>query len=181
MATTGSSTASTATSSNDVIGNILNSPLYSQALKTSYLTEYLPGLMSGTYDIEQARAQEVGDNLMRMQAQREGIRNVASDYAARGMRTPNMVTRGFAPIQASTARQREAAQQNIMGMENRLESMYGRNTGQANFMSQPAGFGTVGAAARQQALSNLLQLPQNWGLTQVAKPSAAPTSGVISR
>lgn len=181
MATTPSATAQPAATGTNVLQNILNSPLYSQALKTAYLTEYLPGLTTATYDVEQARAQEVMDNLMRSQMQREGIRNVASDYAARGMRTPNMVTRGFAPIQAATARQREAAQQNISGMQNRLQTMYGINTGERNFMNQPAGFGTVGAAARQQALANLLQLPQNWGLTQVAQPSAAPSSGVISR
>ena len=162
----------------NILSSILNSPLYTEEIKGAYLSEYLPGLTQANYEINAARAKEVRDAVSRQQAQADAIRSIAGNYAARGMRTPKMVTEGFAPVQRDT----EAAKQNVEDYINNLvankEVLYGVGaTDKETFMSDPTLFGSVGAGARRQALSNLQNLPSQYGLTQVEN---APTSPLVA-
>jgi len=159
----------------NILSNILNSPLYTEDLKTSYLRDYLPGLTEATFNVNTARAAEIEAEAARRQYQADAIRNVAGDYAARGMRTPEMTRRGFAPIQQATEQARTAAERNITGLEAQKELLYGTGAENAEtFMSDPTKFGTVGQVARQSAVQQLQQLPQNYGLTQVENANTSP-------
>jgi len=159
----------------NLLSNILNSPLYSEAIKSSYLTDYLPGLTQSTYNVNAKRSAEVQNSVLRQQAQRRAVRNVAGDYASRGLRTPKMITEGIDPIQQATEQARAAAQQEISGLENSQELLYGKTTAnEGSFISNPAAFGAVGAQARRAAVGGLQSLPQNYGLTQVEKTPTAP-------
>lgn len=168
-------TGNTAIDSANILASILNSPLYNETIKNSYLSEWLPGITQSTYEINAARAQEVKDNVARQQAQADAIRSIAGSYAARGMRTPEMVRRGFEPVQATTAEAKNAAEQNIAAMQNVQDITYGTGAqDQGSFVSNPAAYGSVGAGARRAALSELQSLPTSYGLTQVDQASSAP-------
>ena len=159
----------------NLLSNILNSPLYSEAIKSAYLTDYLPGLTQSTYNVNAKRTAEVQNSVLRQQAQRRAVRNVAGDYASRGLRTPKMITEGIDPIQQSTERATTAAQQEISGLENSQELLYGKTTAdEGSFITNPAAFGAIGAQARRAAIGGLQSLPQNYGLTQVDKTPTAP-------
>ncbi len=159
----------------NILASILNSPLYTESIKSAYLTQYLPGLTQANYEINKARAQEVQNSFLRQQAQAQAIRDVAGSYAARGMRTPKMVTEGFAPIQQATELETTAAQQAINDLIANKEVLYGAGaTDSETFITDPTKFGSIGAGARRSALSELQQLPEMYGLTQVQTPSWAP-------
>ena len=162
----------------NVLASILNSPLYTEEIKSAYLTQYLPGLTQANYEINKARSQEVQNAFLRQQAQAQAIREIAGSYAARGLRTPKMVTEGFAPVQQSTEMQRSAAEQAINELIANKEVMFGAGTtDQESFIKNPTLFGSVGAGARRTALSNLQQLPEAYGLTQVSGASRSPLRG----
>ena len=159
----------------NILSNILNSPLYTEELKNNYLQTYLPGLTKANFDINTAKAAELENDVMRRQYQAEAIRSVAGDYASRGMRTPEMANRGFAPIQQDVEQDRTAAGRNITGLEGQKELLYGAGALDGEtFMTDPTKFGSVGQAARQQAVVNLQQLPQQYGLTQVENANTSP-------
>lgn len=162
----------------NVLASILNSPLYTESIKNAYLTQYLPGLTQANYEINRARAQEVQNSFLRQQAQAQAIREIAGSYAARGMRTPKMVTEGFAPVQQATEMETAAAQQAINDLVANKEVLFGTGaTSQETFITDPVKFGSVGAGARRTALSELLALPEAYGLTQVAQANRSPFSG----
>jgi hypothetical protein len=159
----------------NILSNILNSPLYTEELKNNYLQTYLPGLTKANFDINTANAAELENDVLRRQYQAEAIRSVAGDYASRGMRTPEMVNRGFSPIQQDVAQDRDAAERNITGLEGQKELLYGAGALDGEtFMSDPNMFGSVGQAARQQAVVNLQRMPKDYGLTQVANANTSP-------
>jgi len=157
----------------NILSNILNSPLYTEELKNNYLQTYLPGLTKANFDINTAKASELENDVMRRQYQAEAIRNVAGDYASRGMRT--MANRGFAPIQRDVEQARTSAERNITGLEGQKELLYGAGALDGEtFMTDPTKFGSVGQAARQQAVVNLQQLPKQYGLDQVENANTSP-------
>jgi hypothetical protein len=91
------------------------------------------------------------------------------------MRTPEMANRGFAPIQQATEQARTSAERNITGLEGQKDLLYGAGALDGEtFMSDPTKFGSVGQSARQQAVTNLQQLPQQYGLTQVENANTSP-------
>jgi hypothetical protein len=159
----------------NILSNILNSPLYTEELKNNYLQTYLPGLTKANFDINTAKAAELENEVSRRQYQSEAVRRVAGDYASRGMRTPEMANRGFAPIQQATEQARTSAERNITGLEGQKDLLYGAGALDGEtFMSDPTKFGSVGQSARQQAVTNLQQLPQQYGLTQVENANTSP-------
>lgn len=159
----------------NVLSSILNSPMYTESIKGAYLTQYLPGLTQANYEINAARAAEVKNALLREQAQKDAIREIAGNYAARGMRTPEMVRRGFAPVEAETERATQAAEEYQNQLIANKELMYGAGAQDAEtFVTDPTMFGAVGAGARRTALSELQSLPQYYGLTQVEQASTSP-------
>lgn len=159
----------------NILANILNSPLYTESIKNAYLTQYLPGLTQANYEINKARSQEVQNDFLRRQAQASAIREIAGSYAARGLRTPKMVTESFAPVQQATELERTAAEQVINDLIAGKEVLYGAGAKDAEtFITDPIMFGSIGAGARRSALAELLALPDIYGLTQVAKASSAP-------
>lgn len=162
----------------NVLASILNSPLYTESIKNSYLTQYLPGLTQANYEINRARAQEVQNSFLRQQAQAQAIREIAGSYAARGMRTPKMVTEGFAPVQQATEMEKASAEQSINDLIAGRDVLYGAGaTSAENFISNPTLFGSIGAGARRTALSELMQLPEAYGLTQVSQANTSPLGG----
>lgn len=162
----------------NVLASILNSPLYTESIKSAYLTDYLPGLTQANFEINKARAQEVQNSFLRQQAQSQAIRDIAGSYAARGMRTPKMVTEGFAPVQQATELDKAAAEQAINELIAGREVLYGTGARDAEtFISNPTLFGSIGAGARRSALSELMQLPEAYGLTQVAQANTSPLGG----
>jgi hypothetical protein len=162
----------------NVLASILNSPLYTESIKNAYLTQYLPGLTQANYEINKTRAQEVQNSFLRQQAQAQAIREIAGSYAARGMRTPKMVTEGFAPVQQATEMERTSAEQMINDLVANKEVLYGAGARDSEtFITDPTMFGSIGAGARRGALSELLQLPEMYGLTQVANASRSPFGG----
>lgn len=168
-------TGNNALDSANMLSNILNSPLYTEAVKNAYFADYLPGLTQANTNANNARTAETQNSFLRQQAQSKAIRNVASDYAARGLRTGKMVSEGTEPIQEAGDRATNAAQAQISGMENSKDLMYGANTAdEGSFISNPAAFGAIGAQARRAAIGGLQSQPQNYGLTQVANASTAP-------
>jgi hypothetical protein len=159
----------------NILSNILNSPLYTEELKYNYLETYLPGLTRANFDINTAKAAELENDVMRRQYQKQAIRSVAGDYASRGMRTPEMVNRGFAPIQQDVEQDRTAAGRNITGLEGQKELLYGAGALDGEtFMTDPTKFGSVGQLARQSAVKSLTQLPKQYGLDQVQNASTSP-------
>lgn len=168
-------TGNTAVDSANVLSSILNSPLYTQAIKDAYLSDYLPGLTQANYEINAARAAEVKNATRRQQAQAEAIREIAGNYAARGMRTPKMVTEGFAPVQRETEAAGTAADEAINALIANKEVLYGAGAQDGEtFVSDPTMFGAVGSGARRTALGQLQSLPDYYGLTQVESASSSP-------
>lgn len=168
-------TGNVAVDSANVLSSILNSPLYTQTIKDSYLSTYLPGLTQATYDINKARADEVQNAFNRQQAQAAAIREIAGNYAARGMRTPKMVSEGFAPVQQNTEQAKKAAEDYINQLVANKEVLYGAGaTSAESFITDPALYGSVGAGARRSALSELQALPDIYGLKQVESASSSP-------
>ena len=140
------------------------------------MTDYLPGLSRANYEINTARAEEVKNALRRQQAQTEALREVAGNYAARGMlRGGKVQETGRAPIQRDFEAQTRAIEQQIADLEKTKEVLYGAGTEDGEtFVSDPIMFGSVGAGARRSALSELQSLPQYYGLTQVEQASTSP-------
>jgi len=168
-------TGNTAVDSANVLSSILNSPLYTETIKNAYLSDYLPGLTRATYEINAARANEVKNAFRRQQAQADAVREIAGNYAARGMRTPKMVTEGFAPVQRETAAAEDEAEAAINSLIANKEALYGAGTEDSEtFITDPTMFGSVGAGARRSALSELQSLPAFYGLTQVEQASSSP-------
>jgi len=168
-------TGNTAVDSANILSSILNSPLYTESIKNSYLSDYLPGLTQANYEINASRAAEVKNAFRRQQAQADAVREIAGNYAARGMRTPKMVTEGFAPVQRETAAAKDEAEAAINALIANKEVLYGAGTEDSEtFITDPTMFGSVGAGARRQALSQLQGLPQYYGLTQVENASTSP-------
>ena len=168
-------TGNTAVDSANILSSILNSPLYTESIKNSYLSDYLPGLTQANYEINAARAAEVKNAFRRQQAQADAVREIAGNYAARGMRTPKMVTEGFAPVQRETAAAKDEAEAAINALIANKEVLYGAGAqDDETFITDPTMFGAVGAGARRQALSQLQGLPQYYGLTQVENASTSP-------
>lgn len=162
----------------NILASILNSPLYTESIKNAYLTQYLPGLTQANYEINRSRAQEVQNSFLRQQAQAQAIRDIAGSYAARGMRTPKMVTEGFAPVQQATELEKASAEQAINDLIAGRDVLYGTGaTSAETFITDPTKFGSIGAGARRTALSELMQLPEMYGLTQVAQANTSPLGG----
>ena len=160
----------------NVLSSILNSPLYTQAIKDAYLSDYLPGLTQANYQINAARAREVKDAVRRQQAQTEALREVAGNYAARGMlRGGKTQETGRAPIQRDFDEQAQSVQDSINALVANKEVLYGAGAEDGEtFISDPTLFGAVGAGARRDALSRLQSLPTQYGLTQVENASSSP-------
>lgn len=155
--------------------DILDSPLYTQTLKDYYLADYLPGLTQSTFDINQARTQQVGNEADRARQRGEAIRRVAGSYAARGMRSPGAINRDRSEIQSDFARMSRAEQEGIDRMQNQRDVMFGTGATDAEtFMSDPVKFGSIGAGARRDALSRLQGLPGAYNLLGVNRASTAP-------
>ena len=170
-----SPTGNVAVDQANILSSILNSPLYTESIKNAYLTQYLPGLTQANYEINRARAAEVQNATLRQQAQAQAIRDIAGSYAARGLRTPKMITEGFAPVQQQTQQEKNAAEAAINALIAEKEVLYGVGaTDKETFITDPTKFGSIGAGARRAALSELQQLPEIYGLTQVAMPSSYP-------
>jgi LysM repeat protein len=169
-------TGNTAVDSANVLSSILNSPLYTETIKNAYLSDYLPGLTRANYEINTARANEVKNAFRRQQAQTEALREVAGNYAARGMlRGGKVQETGRAPIQRDFEAQTQSIEQQIADLENTKEVLYGAGAQDSEtFITDPTMFGSVGAGARRTALSELQGLPQYYGLTQVAEASTSP-------
>jgi len=169
-------TGNTAVDSANILSSILNSPLYTESIKSAYLSDYLPGLTRANYEINTARANEVKNAFRRQQAQTEALREVAGNYAARGMlRGGKVQDTGRAPIQREFDAQALEAEQQIADLEKTKEVLYGAGTEDSEtFITDPTMFGSVGAGARRQALSQLQGLPQYYGLTQVENASTSP-------
>jgi LysM repeat protein len=168
-------TGNTAVDSANILSSILNSPLYTETIKNAYLSDYLPGLTRATYEINAARANEVKNAFRRQQAQADAVREIAGNYAARGLRTPKMVTEGFAPVQRETAAAKDEAEAAINSLIANKEALYGAGAQDSEtFITDPTMFGSVGAGARRSALSELQSLPAFYGLTQVEQASSSP-------
>ena len=174
--TTPKTTGNTAVDSANVLSSILNSPLYTETIKNAYLSDYLPGLTRANYEINTARASEVKNAFRRQQAQTEALREVAGNYAARGMlRGGKVQETGRAPIQRDFEAQAQEVEQQIADLEKTKEVLYGAGTEDGEtFITDPTMFGSVGAGARRSALSELQGLPQYYGLTQVENASTSP-------
>lgn len=174
--TTPETTGNTAVDSANVLSSILNSPLYTETIKNAYLSDYLPGLTRANYEINIARANEVKNALRRQQAQTEALREVAGNYAARGMlRGGKVQETGRAPIQREFDAQALGVEQQIADLEKTKEVLYGAGTEDGEtFITDPTMFGSVGAGARRSALSELQSLPAYYGLTQVEQASSSP-------
>ena len=160
----------------NVLSSILNSPLYTEAIKNSYLSDYLPGLTQANYEINAARAAEVKNAFRRQQAQTEALREVAGNYAARGMlRGGKVQETGRAPIQRETEAAKTSAEEAINALIANKEVLYGAGAQDGEtFVSDPTMFGAVGAGARRTALGQLQGLPDYYGLTQVENASSSP-------
>ena len=168
-------TNNTAVDQANILSDILNSPLYTEEIKGAWLSQYLPGLTRANVQINAAQAKEVKDAVRRDQAQTEAIREVAGNYAARGMRTPEMANRGFAPIQRDTDAAEDEAGAYIDSLISNKEVMYGAGTeDQETFMSDPNMFGSVGATARRDAVSGLTGLVSQYKLNQVEEAPISP-------
>ena len=168
-------TDNTAVDQANILSDILNSPLYTEEIKGAWLSQYLPGLTRANVQINAAQAKEVKDAVRRDQAQTEAIREVAGNYAARGMRTPEMTNRGFAPIQRDTDAAEDTADAYIDSLISNKEVMYGAGTeDQETFMSDPNMFGSVGATARRDAISGLTGLISQYKLNQVEEAPISP-------
>jgi hypothetical protein len=143
--------------------NILNDPLYQEALRSYYNESYIPGLTQSQFGIGQSRNAMVENDLSRSQAQREAIQRTAGNYASRGFRSPKMVTKDFSQIQGATAAQKRAEQSAIAAQQNQQDVLYGDGGADLpSFLKDPTRYGSVGAGARRASLSNLSQLSDQY-------------------
>lgn len=163
-----------ATTADDELLNVLNSPQYSRAIQDYYLSTYAPGLTQATYGINAARNAFQANEGARTQQRGEAVRRIAGDYASRGMRTPGAINRDRSKVQGQYAAQSREEQNRIQDLENQRGVQFGEGAqGEESFINNPALFGSVGASARRAALSNLQNLPQLYNLLSV-NPSTAP-------
>lgn len=159
------------------VANVLQSPLYTQALKDYYLTEYLPGLTQTTFDINQARNEFQANESQRARQRGEAIRRIAGGYAARGMRSPAAINRDRSQVQDEFANLSRAEQNQIQSLINQRDVLYGAGAQDGEtFMSNPSLFGSIGAGARRSSLEGLQQLPERYGLLGL-NASTAPLIG----
>jgi hypothetical protein len=164
--------------------NILDSPLYSQNLKDYYLSQYLPGLTQATFNINQAQTEFGSNEADRARQRGEAIRRVAGGYAARGMRSPGAINRDRSGIQSEFANLSRADQNRIQALQNERDVMFGAGAQDSEtFLRNPTLFGSIGAGARRDALSNLQQLPDRYGLlglgasrAPLVEPKPKPTT-----
>jgi hypothetical protein len=143
--------------------NILDDPLYQEALRSYYNESYIPGLTQSQFGIGQSRNAMVENDLSRSQAQREAIQRTAGNYASRGFKSPKMVTKDFAQIQGNTAAQKRAEEASIARMQNEQDVLYGAGgTDLQSFLKDPTRYGSIGAGARRASLANLPQLAEKY-------------------
>jgi hypothetical protein len=143
--------------------NILDDPLYQEALRAYYNESYIPGLTQSQFGIGQSRNAMVENDLSRSQAQREAIQRTAGNYASRGFRSPKMVTKDFSKIQGATAAQKRAEEASIAAQQNQQDVLYGAGGSDLpSFLKDPTRYGSIGAGARRASLSNLSQLSDQY-------------------
>jgi hypothetical protein len=167
------------------VANILESPLYTQNLQDYYLSQYLPGLTEATFNINQARNEFAANEADRSRQRGEAIKRVAGSYAARGMRSPAAVNKDRSEIQSEFGKMTRAEQNQIQSLINQRDVMFGAGAqNKETFLSDPTLFGSIGAGARRESLSNLQDLPQLYNLLGLgastaplvpAEPAAAST------
>ena len=155
------------------VADILNSPLYTQNLKDYYLSQYLPGLTQATFNINQAQTQFGANEAGRARQRGEAIKRVAGSYAARGMRSPGAINRDRSEIQSEFANLSRAEQGQIQALMNERDVMFGAGAqDKETFLSDPTKFGSIGAGARRESLSNLQDLPQLYNLLGLGASTA---------
>jgi hypothetical protein len=155
------------------VANILESPLYTQNLKDYYLSQYLPGLTQATFNINQARTEFGSNEADRARQRGEAIKRVAGSYAARGMRSPAAINRDRSEIQSEFAKLSRAEQGSIQALLNERDVMFGAGAqDKETFLSDPTKFGSIGAGARRESLSNLQNLPELYNLLGLGASTA---------
>jgi hypothetical protein len=155
------------------VANILESPLYTQNLKDYYLSQYLPGLTQATFNINQARTEFGSNEADRARQRGEAIKRVAGSYAARGMRSPAAINRDRSEIQSEFAKLSRAEQGGIQALLNERDVMFGAGAqDKETFLSDPTKFGSIGAGARRESLSNLQDMPELYNLLGLGASTA---------
>jgi hypothetical protein len=155
------------------VANILESPLYTQNLQDYYLSTYLPGLTESTFNINQARTELGANEANRARQRGEAIKRVAGSYAARGMRSPAAVNRDRSEIQSEFANLSRAEQNQLQGLINQRDVMFGAGAqNKETFLTDPTLFGSIGAGARRESLSNLQSLPELYNLLGLGASTA---------
>lgn len=163
------------------VANILESPLYTQNLKDYYLSQYLPGLTQATFNINQAQTEFGSNEADRARQRGEAIKRVAGSYAARGMRSPAAINRDRSEIQSEFAKLSRAEQGGIQALLNERDVMFGAGAqDKETFLSDPTKFGSIGAGARRESLSNLQDLPQLYNLLGLGASTAPLMENEIS-
>ena len=166
------------------VANILESPLYTQNLKDYYLSQYLPGLTQATFNINQAQTEFGSNEADRARQRGEAIKRVAGSYAARGMRSPAAINRDRSEIQSEFAKLSRAEQGGIQALLNERDVMFGAGAqDKETFLSDPTKFGSIGAGARRESLSNLQNLPELYnllGLGASTAPLMQPEPAAVS-
>ena len=155
------------------VANILESPLYTQNLQDYYLSTYAPGLTEATFNINQAQTEFAANEANRARQRGEAIKRVAGSYAARGMRSPAAINRDRSEIQSEFANLSRAEQNQIQALINQRDVLYGAGAQSGeNFLANPTLFGSIGAGARRESLSNLQDLPQLYNLLGLGASTA---------
>lgn len=155
------------------VANILESPLYTQNLQDYYLSTYLPGLTEATFNINQARTEMGANEANRARQRGEAIKRVAGSYAARGMRSPAAINRDRSEIQSQFANLSRAEQNQLQSLINQRDVMFGAGAqNKETFLSNPTLFGSIGAGARRESLSNLQDLPELYNLLGLGASTA---------
>lgn len=163
-----------ATTADDELLNVLNSPQYSRAIQDYYLSTYAPGLTQATYGINAAQNAFQANEGARTQQRGEAVRRIAGDYASRGMRTPGAINKDRSKVQGQYAAQSREEQNRIAELENQRGLQFGEGAQSGeSFINNPTLFGSIGQNARRAALSNLQNLPALYNLLSV-NPSTAP-------
>jgi hypothetical protein len=153
--------------------NVLESPIYTQALQDYYLTTYAPGLTQATFGINAARNAFQANEGTRATQRGEAVRRIAGDYASRGLRSPGAVNRERSRVQGDFANISREEQNRIAQLQNDRDVQFGAGaqTGET-FMTNPTLFGSIGAGARRSALSGLQGLPEYYNLLGVGASTA---------
>jgi len=166
------------------VANILESPLYTQNLKDYYLSQYLPGLTQATFNINQAQTEFGSNEADRARQRGEAIKRIAGSYAARGMRSPAAINRDRSEVQSEFAKLSRAEQGGIQALLNERDVMFGAGAQDGEtFLSDPTKFGSIGAGARRESLSNLQDMPQLYnllGLGASTAPLMEPEPAAVS-